>query len=152
VNTPTHVTAQLTFGERGGGAGAVATFISSFDVVASELPRMELYGTEGTLSLPDPNTFGGPLRVRARGDEAWETVELARPFRDNARGIGLADLLDAAAHGTAHRASGELAYHVLDVMHTVLEAAEQGRTLIPGSHAARPAALSAHPGWLERSS
>ncbi|MGI8746984.1 MAG: Gfo/Idh/MocA family protein, partial [Deinococcus sp.] len=145
VSVPTHVSAQLGFE-----AGPVATFIASFDVPASELPRMELYGSEGTLSLPDPNTFGGPLRVRGQGDDRWETVELTRPFGDNARGIGLADMLDAAACGEPQRASGELAYHVLDVMHTVLDAAEQGRTLEVASRAQRPAALPVRPAWLDR--
>ncbi|WP_216326916.1 Gfo/Idh/MocA family protein [Deinococcus aestuarii] len=143
VNTPTHVTAQLGFG-----GGQAATFIASFDTPASELPRIEIYGTEGTLSLPDPNTFGGPLRLRRRGDEEWETVDLTRPFQDNARGIGLADMLDAISRGTPHRASGELAFHVLDVMHTILEAAEQERTLTPTSHAERPEALPAQPAWF----
>ena len=145
VNTPTHVTAQLSFE-----GGVAATFISSFDTPASDLPRTEIYGTEGTLSLPDPNTFGGPLKLRRRGEDDWQTVELTRPFQDNARGIGLADMLNAAAHGGPHRASGELAYHVLDVMHTILEAAEQERTLPLGSRAARPEAFSAAPEWLPR--
>ena len=152
VNTPTHVTAQLGFDAGGfeaeGGVGPVATFIASFDTPASDLPRIEIYGTAGTLSLPDPNTFGGPLRVRGQNEEAWETVALTRPFQDNARGIGLADMLNAAARNLPHRASGELAYHVLDVMHSVLEAAEQERTLTVQSRAARPEALSAQPEWL----
>ncbi len=147
VSVPTHVSAQLGFE-----AGPVATFIASFDVPASELPRMELYGSEGTLALPDPNTFGGPLRVRGQGDDRWETVELTRPFGDNARGIGLADMLDTAARGEPQRASGELAYHVLDVMRTVLESAEQGRTLEVASRAQRPAALPERPAWLRGSS
>ena len=156
VGTPTHVTAQLTFGAHGGGPhaedaaamGPVATFIASFDVQASEVPRIEIYGTTGTLSLPDPNTFGGPLRVRAAGEEHWETVELTRPFQDNARGIGLADMLAATGTSAAHRASGELAYHVLDVMQGVLDAADAGRTLAIQSRVARPAPLNARPEWL----
>lgn len=143
VTTPTHVTAQLGFG-----GGQVATFIASFDTPASDLPRIEIYGTEGTLSLPDPNTFGGPLRLRRAGDEEWETVTLTRPFATNARGIGLADMLDAIAQGTPHRASGDLAFHVLDVMHTVLESAQEGRTLNVDSHAERPEALAVQPGWF----
>ena len=151
VRTPTHVTAQLTFGEQGENApadGPVATFIASFDVQASELPRIEIYGTEGTLSLPDPNTFGGPLRIRRTDGDEWQTVELTRPFQDNARGIGLADMLAAVGHDTPHRASGELAYHVLDVMQTVLDAAAAGRTLPVHSRAERPSALSPRPEWL----
>ncbi|MBB6015171.1 Gfo/Idh/MocA family protein [Deinococcus radiopugnans] len=151
VRTPTHVTAQLTFAASEASedaGGPVATFIASFDVQASELPRTEIYGTEGTLSLPDPNTFGGPLRIRRTGERDWETIELTRPFQDNARGIGLADLLAAVDHSTPHRASGELAYHVLDVMQTVLDAAEAGRTLPVDSRAERPAPLDPRPEWL----
>ncbi|MDV6375608.1 Gfo/Idh/MocA family protein [Deinococcus arenicola] len=148
VQTPTHITAQLGFGADEGESSPVATFIASFDVQASELPRIEIYGTEGTLSLPDPNTFGGPLRIRRTGAETWENIELTRSFQDNARGIGLADMLDAINNGQPHRASGELAYHVLDVMQSVLDAAEARRTLKVQSRAERPAPLSAHPEWL----
>ncbi|MGY2893885.1 Gfo/Idh/MocA family protein [Deinococcus sp. UYEF24] len=143
VNTPTHVTAQLDFE-----AGQTATFIASFDVPASDLPYIEIYGTDATLSVPDPNTFGGPLRVRRRGAAEWETLPLTRPFQDNARGIGLADLLDAAHNGHAHRASGELAYHVLEIMHRVLESAERGSPLDVTSRAPRPDPLDVRPGWL----
>ena len=141
VQTPTHVTAQLTFEGQQPNAptnGPVATFIASFDVQASELPRIEIYGTAGTLSLPDPNTFGGPLRVRGAGEDHWETIELGRPFQDNARGIGLADMLEAVGRGVPHRASGELAYHVLDVMQTVLDAAAAERTMPVHSRVDRP--------------
>ncbi|MFK7604275.1 Gfo/Idh/MocA family protein [Deinococcus sp. SM5_A1] len=148
VQTPTHVTAQLTFDGKELESGPVATFIASFDVQASEVPRIEIYGTAGTLSLPDPNTFGGPLRMRAAGSDAWDTIELTRPFQDNARGIGLADMLEAIDSDAPHRASGELAYHVLDVMQTTLDSAEAGRTLDVQSRTERPAALSARPAWL----
>ncbi|WP_425145073.1 Gfo/Idh/MocA family protein [Deinococcus sp.] len=143
VNTPTHVTAQLSFE-----SGAAATFLATFDVAGSELPRMELYGTQGTLSVPDPNEFGGPVRIRRAGGDDWETLPLTRPYQDNSRGIGLADLLSSAARGVAHRAGGELAYHVLEVMTRVLEAAEAGRTLPIESRAPRPDPLPEVPEWL----
>lgn len=142
VETPTHVAAHLAFAD-----GAVGTLITSFDVPASDTPRLEIYGTEGTLSVPDPNTFGGPLSIRLKGEEAWTEIPLTRPFADNSRGIGLADMLHAEATGTPHRASGELAFHVLDVMHTILEAASEGRTLSPQSSAGRPAPLEVTPDW-----
>lgn len=144
VETPTHVSANLTFEN-----GAVATLITSFDVPASEVPRIEIYGTEGTLSIPDPNTFGHPepLNYRLKGQAEWTEVPLTRPFADNSRGIGLADMLHAQASGTAHRASGELAFHVLDVMHTILESAEAERTLKPQSRASRPDLLEVKPEW-----
>jgi len=64
VEIPTHVTGLLDFA-----SGPVATIVTSFDVWAAEVPRIEIYGSEGTLSLPDPNTFAGPVRVR-RHDES----------------------------------------------------------------------------------
>ncbi len=143
VNTPTHVTAQLAFE-----SGPHATLITSFDVHASELPRIEIYGTEGTLSLPDPNTFGGPLRLRRKGAAEWETVTLTRPFQENARGIGLADLLASLDGSEPARASGELAFHVLDVMISTLASAEEGRSVGIESRVERPAPLAAHPAWL----
>lgn len=142
VETPTHVAAHLGFG-----GGVVATLITSFDIPASDVPRIEIHGTEGTLSVPDPNTFGGPLKIRMKGEDAWTEIPLSRPFSDNARGIGLADMLHAQATGAPHRASGDLAFHVLDVMHTILEAAEAERTLTPKTTAQRPAALEAQPEW-----
>ena len=146
VNTPTHVTAQLEFV-----GGAVGTFISSFDVQASDLPRTEIYGTEATLSLPDPNTFGGPVRLKRSGQgnsgQEWEELPVTRPYRENSRGIGLADLLSAARRGEPHRASGELALHVLEIMQRTLESAEAGHPLEIGSRVERPAALPEQPEW-----
>ncbi|WP_045234537.1 Gfo/Idh/MocA family protein [Deinococcus pimensis] len=138
VSTPTHVACTLDFD-----AGPVATLVTSFDVWASELPRIEIYGTEGTLSLPDPNTFGGPVRVRRMLTDDWETLPLTHPHEDNSRGIGLADMALALAEGRAHRASGELALHVLEVMHATLVSGEQGRHLDIETRPARPAALPA---------
>ena len=143
VNTPTHVAANLTLE-----GGAVATLVTSFDVPGSEVPRIEIHGTEGTLSVPDPNTFGGPLKIRLKGEKEWTEIPLTRPFRENSRGIGLADMLDADASGGTFRASGDLAMHVLDVMHTILESAEQEKTLTPRTATPRPAALDAQPGWF----
>lgn len=142
VETPTHIAANLSFE-----GGAVATLIASFDIPASDTPRIEIYGTEGTLSVPDPNTFGGPLKIRLKGEEAWTDIPLARPFAENARGIGLADMLHAHTTGATHRASGELAFHVLDVMHTILESAEAERTLTLQSRAGRPEPLPVKPDW-----
>ncbi len=144
VGTPTHVTAQLTFA-----SGVVGTFISSFDVPGSEVPRIEIYGTAGTLSLPDPNTFGGPVRLRRPGHEVpWEELPITRPYQDNSRGIGLADLLSAADRGVPHRASGHLALHVLEIMHRTLESAETGQPLQIEGTVERPAALPEQPEWL----
>ena len=84
VEVPTHYAATLDFA-----AGAVATMIISFDVWAHNLPRIEIYGSEGSLSVPDPNTFGGPVRIRLAGDAEWREVPLTHPYTENSRGLGV---------------------------------------------------------------
>jgi predicted dehydrogenase len=118
VEVPTHVTALLEFA---GGAGARSTF--SFD---SPAPKrlLELGGTEATLSLPDPNTFGGPLLVRDPQDKEWR--ELPIEGTQAGRGIGVVDMARALRSGARHRASGELGMHVLDIMAAISRSAGDG--------------------------
>ncbi len=136
VNTPTHHAAVLDFA-----SGPIATLVTSFDVWHHETPRIEIYGTEGTMSLPDPNIFGGPVRVRRAQDEAWEEMPLTHGHTENSRGIGVADLAHALRSGRPHRASGEMAYHVLDVMHAVLDASAEGRHIDVASTCERPTTI-----------
>ncbi len=121
---------------------AIGTLIMSFDVWKSELPRIEIHGTEGSLSVPDPNGFGGTLRISRRGSD-WEDVPMKKPFTDNWRGLGVADLACAIDEGRSPRASGELTYHVLDVMQTIHESSEQNKFLDVKSRVDRPAPLDA---------
>jgi predicted dehydrogenase len=138
VEVPTHVAGLLHFAN-----GAVGTLIMSFDVWRANLPFIEIYGSEGTLSVPDPNTFGGEVRVYKPGQSDWETVELTHPFADNSRGLGVADMARALREGGVARADGKLTYHVLDIMHAVHDAAEQRRTVDLASTIERPAPLPA---------
>ena len=78
------------------------------------------------MSVPDPNTFGGPVRIYRQATQAWEEVPLDPGFSDNSRGIGLADLVRAKQDGTPHRASGDFANHILEVMHVTQEAGNLG--------------------------
>src|SRR5690606_39399645 len=91
---------------------------------ASRLPRGEAYGPEGTWSLPDPNAFGGPVRVRLADGQSWETLDLIGGYDGESRGLGLADMAAAIRTGGGHRASGQLAFHVLDAMQAILESAD----------------------------
>jgi len=136
VQTPTHIAGVMDFAN-----GAVGTIITSFDVWAANLPRIEVYGSQGTLSVPDPNTFGGPVRVRLAGDSDWTDVALTHGYAENSRGLGLADLAVALRTGRKHRASGALAYHVLDLMHAFHDASAEGRHIEVASSCDRPAAL-----------
>jgi predicted dehydrogenase len=133
VEVPTHVTGLLNFA-----GGAVGTIITSFDVWASELPLIEVYGTEGTLSVPDPNSFGGNVRVRRAGEREWQAVPLTHGYAENSRGLGVADMAYALRAGGSHRASGELAYHVLDIMHAIHDSAQAGQHITLESTCAQP--------------
>jgi len=134
VRVPTHVALSLDFA-----GGPVASLVASFDIPASTLPRIEVYGTDGTLSVPDPNTFGGPVSIRRHGDDGWTEVELDPGFAAQSRGIGLADMVASMRRGEPHLASGELALHVLDVMESAHRASEESRYIAPQTACAQPA-------------
>lgn len=136
VNTPTHIAGTLEFTN-----GAIATLITSFDVWHHHLPNIEIYGTEGSLRVPDPNTFGGPVQIRQMGESKWREIPLTRGYTGNSRGIGLADMAYALRTGVPHRASEELAFHVLDIMQTLHESAQEGRHITLGSTCSKPTAL-----------
>ena len=139
VRTPTHIAGALDFAN-----GVIASVVASFDVWAADVPRIEIYGTAGTLSLPDPNTFDGPVRLRGVGAGGWTEAPLRYGYTRNSRGLGLADMAAALRTGGSPRAGGGLAYHVLDVMHAILEAAQQGKRIEITSGVPRPAPLPDH--------
>jgi predicted dehydrogenase len=113
VEVPTHIAGLLQFA-----SGAIGTIVTSFDIAGgSRLPHIEIHGSEGSLSVPDPNTFGGPVLIRSKSDSGWREVPIELPYTDNCRGIGVADMARAIRSGTGHRANGRLAYHVLEAMH-----------------------------------
>jgi predicted dehydrogenase len=136
VNTPSHVAGVLDFA-----GGVVGTLITSFDAWYHGLPPIEIYGTEGTLSVPDPNTFGGPVKVRRARAEAWSEIPLTHHYATNSRGLGVADMAYALQSGRPHRASGDLAYHVLDAMQSILESSNEERHIYLSSQVKRPAPL-----------
>ena len=148
VETPTHIAGILDFA-----GGPVATLITSFDVAVSAGAAINLYdvggalleiqGTKGTLCLPDPNMFDGPVKIRRLGEREWREAPLTHAHTANSRGIGVADMAYALRNGRAHRANGELAYHVLDVMHGILEASASGRHIEISSNCERPSPLPA---------
>jgi len=136
VEVDTHVTGVL---EHAG--GALSTLVMSFDIHAAHLPRIEVYGTAGSLSVPDPNGFEGPVELFPAGGP-WQALPVSAGYPGAGRGTGLADLADALAAGRPHRASAELAQHVLDVMLTLLDAAHQGTSLPVAGGVERPALVT----------
>lgn len=124
VETPTHIVSVLGFQN-----GAIGQLTTSFDTMAgTDLRNIEVYGSEATLQVPDPNTFGGQPFIKKKGASDWEEVKLTRPYAENSRGLGLLDMALAIQEDRPHRASGHLAQHALDVMHAVHEAAAEGQT------------------------
>ncbi|MEY9849853.1 Gfo/Idh/MocA family protein [Streptacidiphilus sp. MAP5-3] len=115
VDVPTHVHALLDFAS---GPSAAATF--SFDSPHSR-SLLEITGTQGTLQLPDPNSFTGPLRIRRFEDDTWRELPVEGPVAG--RGLGVLDLARALRTNQQHRASGDLAQHVLETMTAVAESA-----------------------------
>ena len=130
VETPTTIHAIMAFE-----SGAQVTYCASWDVWQHGHANMELYGSEGTLHVPDPNFFGGEVRTTAKNafqspGVAWDHP-LGRINQDsgqaNYRTAGLADMAAAILDGRPHRCSLEFALHAVDVMTSILVSGEEGR-------------------------
>jgi len=121
VDVPTHIAGTMDFA-----SGAVGTIITSFDVYSHTLPCIEIYGSEGSLRVPDPNIFGGKVFISRFREENWTEIPILKDYTENSRGLGLVDMADAVSTGKPHRASGELAYHVLEIMHGFHDASDSG--------------------------
>lgn len=143
VEVDTHVSGNLEFTN-----GTLATIIASFDVWDSELPRIEIYGTLGTICIKDvdpldgPNLFGGPVLIKTKDTSRWKGLPRQNSFReweelpsthpfneishsDNSRGIGLIDLAYAIRDKRKERASGDMALHSLEVMEGLLTSSKK---------------------------
>ncbi|MBI4977487.1 MAG: Gfo/Idh/MocA family oxidoreductase [Spirochaetes bacterium] len=140
VETETHHAGTIRFAN-----DAVVSMVMSFDVWKHNLPRIEIYGTDGTLSVPDPNTFGGPVKLFKPGADPktaqWEEIPLTHAA--NSRGIGVADMAMAIRNKRAVRASGEIGAHVLDIMLSFEEASKAKKTLTLKSKCSQPKAMPA---------
>lgn len=136
VDVPTHETGVVDFEN-----GAVGNVTASFDVQASSLPSpgFEIYGTDGTLSVPDPNHFDGTISVH-EGDEGWEEVSPTHDYTDG-RGIGIADLASALDSDWEHRTTGALAHHVLEILAGMRTSSAEGAHVSLDSRVERPSPL-----------
>lgn len=144
VDTPTNIHAILEFE-----SGAIVTLGASWDVWAHRHENMELYGTEGSLYVPDPNFFGGDVLAVQPGKDPAPVTDMDHPFgvanddgRANYRTSGLAEMAQAISENRPHRCNGEFALHVVDVMTGILTAGETGERVSPSTTCARPEALS----------
>ena len=144
VKTPTTVHSILKFE-----TGMIISYGTSWDVKSHEHNNMELYGLDGTLYVPDPNFFGGQLRL-VRGDEDEALISTGHPFSKpndgenaNYRGAGLADMAAAIRDDRQHRCNNELALHVVEVMGAILQSGDSGTPIAIKSTCERPAPFSA---------
>jgi predicted dehydrogenase len=137
VTAPMNAAATLDFA-----CGAVATLQAAKESFGYT-PRFEIYGTEGILYANDPNAFGGTIRIQRRDGEIRE-FPLSHGFTDNCRGIGLADMAYAIRTGRPHRASGQLARHVLDALLGVMDASRTERHVAVTAPCEQPAPLPLH--------
>jgi len=136
VEVPTHIAGVLDFT-----CGAVGTLVTSFDVYTHSLPCIEIYGTEGALKVPDPNTFGGPVYVRRFREPEWSQIPLVKKYPENSRGLGITEMAEAIEGNRPHRASSDLTFHVLDIMHGVHDASASGKYCKLKSKCKKPEAL-----------
>jgi len=138
VEVATHVAGTLEFE-----SGAVVSIAMSFDVPKHRHLPIEIYGDKGAMLVPDPNKFGGEVQVAKAGGE-WEPMPLSHGHVEgNFRSIGVADMATAIVTNRPHRASGALAFHVIEVMEAFLTSADEGRRVKIQSRVDRPAMLPA---------
>jgi predicted dehydrogenase len=138
VEVPTNIATVVDFAN-----GAVGTMLMTFDVWRAGLPRIEIYGSEGTLRIPDPNNFGGAVELWRHDAREWRTMPLINDLIANLRGLGVVDMARAMREGRSHRANGEIAYHVLEIMHAAHDASREERHIKLMSTCERPAPLRA---------
>lgn len=134
VNVDTHQTGIIEFE-----CGAVITMIASFDVYKHGHSPIELYGDAGSMTVPDPNTFGGEVKVFRPGMDGFQSVPLPFIYTQNSRSIGIADMAKAIVDGRPHRASSELARHVIEIMFAFERSSAEGRKVAIESTCQRPA-------------
>jgi predicted dehydrogenase len=134
VEAPMNTTSTLQFK-----SGAIATMQASKESFGYT-PRLEIYGTEGVLYVPDPNNFDGAIRFLQSNGEIKE-IPYSHGFADNSRGLGLADMAHAIQSGRPHRASGGLARHVLDIKLGIIESSQTDKHIPIIAQCERPAAL-----------
>ena len=140
VEVQTHVTGVLEHH-----SGALSTITTSFDAFATTAAPIEVHGELASLVVPDPNTFGGDVRLHERTPRAWQDVAVSAGYVDASRGAGLLDFIAAGRAGGPGRASGQVALHSLDAMTALLESAETGRRIVLTTTVERPEAVPLTP-------
>lgn len=111
VDVPTYISGIMEFD-----SGVIGTLFTTFDVHYNGQARFEIYGSEGTLLVPDPNTFGGPIYLLRQEDSEYKEIPIMFDYAEDSRGLGLADMAKAIETGRFYRASYKQTFHVLEAM------------------------------------
>ena len=134
VDVDTHAAGTLEFV-----SGVVATVVMSFDVCLHCNSFIEIHGVDASLSAPDPNGFGGAVRLSS--GRGWEDRELTHGYTDDLRSIGLADMSVGIRAGRGHRCDGRLGHHILEIMEAFGRSSAEGRHVDLISRPDRPEPL-----------
>ena len=110
--------------------GAIITLVTSFDVWQHSMPNIEIYGTEGSLKVPDPNGFGGPVLLATPENREYQEVPLRTCYDENSRGLGLSELALAKEENRMNNVSGQLGLHVLEIMEGFVRSAKEGKMIM----------------------
>ena len=141
VDIPTTLISQIEFSN-----GALIDSFFSFDVYKHNKSHIELFGTKGAINVPDPNMFGGEIKICDEKKSDWKTIKtddmnLGRlntnrtggekndkanedPTSANFRGIGVCEMIDSIKENKVNRCSGELSLHVLEIMQSILKSSK----------------------------
>jgi predicted dehydrogenase len=139
VQVPDHIVGTMEFIN-----GCIGTIITSFATMHPQYDDKQpivIYGHNGTIRVPDPNGFDGPVHLRTTDDADWRSIA---PLTQSGygRGIGVADMAHAIQNGGPFRANGEQAMAVLDLMQGFLDSAASGNAYVPAAHYDRPAPMT----------
>lgn len=122
VDVDTYVAGTMQFE-----SGAIGTMFTTFDVTYETQARLEIYGSHGTLIVPDPNGFGGPVKLLRLEDGSMKELPLMFKYAENSRALGLADMAKALASGRGFRANCNQTFHVLDIMTAFKRSSDEKR-------------------------
>lgn len=140
VNVNTYVAGTMMFD-----SGAIGTLFTTFDVYYPNQARFEVYGSRGTLFVPDPNGFGGPVKLFLPEDGEVREIPLMYDYRENSRALGLDDMGVAIRTGRKARCDYEQTFHVLDAITGFERSAQSGSWIEMSTKYERKPAMQHNP-------
>jgi len=140
VNVNTYVAGTMQFD-----SGAIGTLFTTFDVYYPNQARFEVYGSRGTMFVPDPNCFGGPVKLFLPEDGEVREIPLMYDYKENSRALGLDDMAVAIRTGRKARCDWNQTFHVLDAMTGFERSAASGKWIEMSTKYERRPAMSYTP-------